>query len=233
MSRSRYKSCLHQFLAVLKSANSGYLSPQSLRLEALTVFFGLLSRSHTLPLPYLFNRSLPHILLAPSILSSFQFLLLNPVSREWENEQNKACGGFEDHSELGDRVFVALPAGHIKRRGRARWRKGEQCKGKEVRAESSRRSVLKLRRGRGVLLSSSSPAFRRIQAELVARRSHPQPSRPLFVIWILSPPHPAPTTLNVHERFRSKLVHLSQKNAFQFMLNQADGNVCSPFQKVW
>ena len=28
--------------------------------------------------------------------------------------------GFEDHLELGDRVFVAQPAGHIKRRGGGR-----------------------------------------------------------------------------------------------------------------
>lgn len=34
--------------------------------------------------------------------------------------------------ELGAGVFVAQPAGHIKRWGRERKRKREQCEGKEV-----------------------------------------------------------------------------------------------------
>jgi len=41
-------------------------------------------------------------------------------------------------------------------------------------------------------------AFRCTQAELLAYRSHPRPSCPLFVIWTLSPPRPDPKTVKSH-----------------------------------
>lgn len=56
-----------------------------------------LSFSHTpsLHLTFLIFLSSPSfsLSLSPYILSSFQFLRLNSISGEWENEQNKACGG--------------------------------------------------------------------------------------------------------------------------------------------
>lgn len=69
--------------------------PLSLSVEDVTALLGLLFSSHTLSLylTFLISESLSPIFLAPSILSSFQFLRLNSVSKEWENEQNKACGG--------------------------------------------------------------------------------------------------------------------------------------------
>lgn len=72
--------------------------------------------------------------------------------------------------------------------------KGEQCKGKEVWAESFRGLGFWKCRGDGVRASLLDPAFRCTQAELLACRSHPQPPRPLFVIWIPAPPCPTLTT---------------------------------------
>lgn len=96
--RSQCKECLHQFLSVLKPPNSR--SFQSLKSESkeenwqYSLAYPLVL-THSLAPPHLFNLPLfPIVLsLSPYILSSFQFLRLNSISGEWENEQNKACGG--------------------------------------------------------------------------------------------------------------------------------------------
>lgn len=50
--------------------------------------------------------------------------------------------GFKDHLELGDAVFVAQPAGHIKR-----WGVGEIQKEKAMQGQRGVSMVLKLQRG--------------------------------------------------------------------------------------
>lgn len=55
--------------------------------------------------------------------------------------------------------------------------------------------------GSGVCASLVDPAFRCIQAELLLFHSQPQPPRPLFVIWIPSPSHADPTSVEIHLGF--------------------------------
>lgn len=76
--------------------------------------------------------------------------------------------GFEDHLELGDAVFVAQPAGHIKRWGRVgereRAMRGQRGVSRKLRAPGLQTA----KGGRAALLSGLDPAFRCTQVELLA-----------------------------------------------------------------
>lgn len=115
ISRSRCKRCLHQFLAVLKSANSRSL--QSLKCgsgRSDSIPWLTLVLTHSLTLPHLLNLTLS---LYPCLILIFATKLRLWGVGKWAEQ---SMWGFEDHLELGDRVFVAQPAGHIKRWGRVR-----------------------------------------------------------------------------------------------------------------
>lgn len=115
ISRSQCKRCVHQFLAVLKPANSRSL--QSLKCgsgRSDSIPWLTLVLTHSLTLPHLLNLSLS---LYPCLI-----LIFASKPRLWGVGKwaEQSMWGFEDHLELGDRVFVAQPAGHIKRWGRVR-----------------------------------------------------------------------------------------------------------------
>lgn len=196
----------------------GLCSPWSAGLEDLTVLLGLFSRSHALSLYLTFLIFLPHL---PRSLHPFLILIFASKLRLWGVGKwaEQSMWGFEDHLELGDSLC-----------GAASWTYKEMGAGEIEKGGALQSSgcLVWNCKGDGVCSSLVDLAFRCTQAELLACRSHPQPSQPSQ--WYGYRHHP--TQLSKHWKgFRGKLVHLSQKNAIQFMWNQADGNVCHPFRK--
>lgn len=157
--------------------------------------------SHCLTFLSFFSRPCPILLPASILLLIFIFaakLCLWGVGK-WAEQ---SMWGFEDHLEPG--------AGSLC--GAASWTYKETGGGRDRERESNARAKRCEQKARGawvflnwVCSTLVDCAFGCSQAELLARRSHPQSSRPLFVIWIPSPPHSAPTTLKIHWGFWGKV----------------------------
>lgn len=128
--------------------------------------------------PPLFSDTLSHFVKCFS-LSLYPFFILIFAAwlclhwvGKWEEQ---SLWGSEDHLELGNMVFVAQPAGHIKRWGRVWWWKRVMQRQRGVSREL-RVIGFEMAEGTGCAALGVAFAFKCSEAELVACHSRPQPS---------------------------------------------------------
>lgn len=171
--------------------------PEVQGVEDLIGFLGLLCCSHTLShttsslWSFSLSLSFPHLSLFPYPSLILFFCCETPSLGSGKMSRTKRVGVWGSFG-TGSWSLCSAASWTYKEMGAGEIEKERAMQGQRGMSRKLRVPGVWNHGGDGVRSSLLDPVFRCTEAELLAFHSHPQPPRPLFVIWIPSPPHRLP-----------------------------------------